>query len=69
MRAISNEPMWMLPKHTHRWECKFNEKNSLSEHSNESIEDHTLNTNDEKSSIELWCPHTRIYLSWCMSWM
>ena len=37
----------MLPKHTHLWECKVNEKISLYEHSNESIEINTLNTNDE----------------------
>ena len=38
MRGISNEPKWMLPKHTNLWECKFNEETSLYEHSNESIE-------------------------------
>ena len=38
----------MLPKRTHLWECKVNEETSLYEHSNESIEINTLNTNDEK---------------------
>ena len=38
MRAISNEPKWMLPKCTHLCDCKVNEKTSLYEHSNESIE-------------------------------
>ena len=38
MRAISNEPKWMLPKPIHLWECKVNEETSLYEHSNESIE-------------------------------
>ena len=37
----------MLPKHTHLWEWKVNEETSLYEHSNESIEINTLNTNDE----------------------
>ena len=37
----------MLPKRTHLWECKVNEKTSLYEHSNESIEVNKLNTNDE----------------------
>ena len=37
----------MLPKCTHLWECKVNEETSLYEHSNESIEINTLNTNDE----------------------
>ena len=37
----------MLPKRTHIWECKVNEETSLYEHSNESIEINTLNTNDE----------------------
>ena len=37
----------MLPKRTNLWECKVNEEMSLSEHSNESIEFNTLNTNDE----------------------
>ena len=37
----------MLPKRTHLWECKVNEETSLYEHSNESIEINTLNTNDE----------------------
>ena len=37
----------MLPKRTHLWECKINEETSLCEHSNESIEINTLNTNDE----------------------
>ena len=47
MRAISNDPKGMLPKRTHLWECKVNEETSLYEHSNESIENNTLNTNDE----------------------
>ena len=37
----------MLPKCTHLWECKVNDETSLYEHSNESIEINTLNTNDE----------------------
>ena len=37
----------MLPKYTHLWECKVNEETSLYEHSNESIEINTINTNDE----------------------
>ena len=37
----------MLPKRTHLWECKVNEETNLYEHSNESIEINTLNTNDE----------------------
>ena len=37
----------MLPKRTHLWECKVNEETSLYEHSNESIEMNTLNTNYE----------------------
>ena len=37
-RSISNDPKLMLPKCTHLWECKVNEKTSLYEHSNESIE-------------------------------
>ena len=37
----------MLLKRTHLWECKVNEETSLYEHSNESIEINTLNTNDE----------------------
>ena len=37
----------MLPKRTHLLECKVNEETSLYEHSNESIEFNTLNTNDE----------------------
>ena len=37
----------MLPKHTHLWECKVNEETNLYEHSNESIEINTLNTNNE----------------------
>ena len=37
----------MLPKRTDLWECKVNEETSLYEHSNESIEINTLNTNDE----------------------
>ena len=37
----------MLPKHTHPWECKVKQETSLFEHSNESIEINTLNTNDE----------------------
>ena len=38
MRAISNDPKYMLPKCTHIWECKVNEETNLYEHSNESIE-------------------------------
>ena len=37
----------MLQKRTHLLECKVNEKPSLYEHSNESIEINTLNTNYE----------------------
>ena len=37
----------MLPKRTHLWECQVNEETSLYEHTNESIEINTLNTNDE----------------------
>ena len=37
----------MSPKHTHLLKCKVNEGTSLYEHSNESIEINTLNTNDE----------------------
>ena len=37
----------MLPKSTHLWECKVNEETSIYEHSIESIEINTLNTNDE----------------------
>ena len=37
----------MLPKRTHLWECKVDEETSLYEHSNESIETSTLNTNNE----------------------
>ena len=37
----------MLPKSTHLRECKVNVETSLYEHSNESIEINTLNTNDE----------------------
>ena len=37
----------MLPKCTHLWECKVDEVTSLYEHSDESIEINTLNTNDE----------------------
>ena len=37
----------MFLKHTHLSECKVNEETSLYEHSNESIEINTLNTNDE----------------------
>ena len=40
----------MFLKHTHLWECKVNEEISLYEHSNESIEINTLNTNDEKGN-------------------
>ena len=47
MRAISNEPKWMLPKRTHLWECKVNEETRLYEHSDKSFENNTLNTNDE----------------------
>ena len=39
----------MLQKRTHLWECKVNEETSLCEHSNESIEINTLNTNDDMS--------------------
>ena len=37
----------MLQKCTHLRECKVNEKTSLYEHSNESIEINTRNANDE----------------------
>ena len=37
----------MLRKHTDIWVSKVNEETSLYEHSNESIEINTLNTNDE----------------------
>ena len=37
----------MLLKRTHLSECKVNEETSLYEHSNESIEINTLNTNYE----------------------
>ena len=37
----------MLLKHAHLWECKLNEVTNLYEHSNESIQINTLNTNDE----------------------
>ena len=37
----------MLPKSTHLRECKVNEATSLYEHSNESIDNNTLNTNNE----------------------
>ena len=37
----------MLPKLTHLWEHKVNEEINLYEHSNESIEINTLNSNDE----------------------
>ena len=37
----------MLPKRTHLLECKVNEETSLYQHSNESIDINTLNTNDE----------------------
>ena len=47
IRAILNDPKKMLPKHTHLWEWKVNEETSLYEHSNESIEINTLNTNDD----------------------
>ena len=43
----------MLPKGTHLWECKVNEKTSLYDHSNESIEINTLNTNDELRNHDL----------------
>ena len=36
----------MLPKCTHLLECKVDEKTSLYEHSNESIEINTVNTNN-----------------------
>ena len=47
MRAISNEPNYMLPKRADQWECKVNEETSLYENTKESIEINTLNTNDE----------------------
>ena len=37
----------MLPKCTHLLECKVNKETCLYEHSNKSIENNTLNTNDE----------------------
>ena len=37
----------MLQKPTHLWECEVNEQISLYEHTNESMEINTLNTNDE----------------------
>ena len=37
----------MIQKRSHLWECKVNEETSLYEHSNESIENNSLNTNDE----------------------
>ena len=37
----------MLPKRTHLWEWKVNKETSLYEHSKESIEINTLNTNDD----------------------
>ena len=37
----------MLLKRTHLLECKVNEKTSLNEHSNESIQINTLYNNDE----------------------
>ena len=37
----------MLLKRTHLYECNVNEETSLYEHSNESIEIKTPNTNDE----------------------
>ena len=40
----------MLQKRSNLWEYKVNEEMSLSEHSNESIEFNTLNTNDEMSN-------------------
>ena len=40
----------MLQKRTHLWECKANKETSIYEHSNESIEINTLNTNDEKGN-------------------
>ena len=38
MRAIWNEPMYILAKRTPLWKCKVNEETSLYEYSNESIE-------------------------------
>ena len=40
----------MLPTRTHLWECKVNEETSFYEHSNESIEINTLNTNEEMTN-------------------
>ena len=40
----------MLPKRFHLRECKVNKETSLYEHSNESIEINTLNTNDEMTN-------------------
>ena len=37
----------MLPKRTYLCECKVNKETSIYEHSTESIEINTLNTNDE----------------------
>ena len=37
----------MLPKLTHRLECKVNEETCIYEQSNKSIEINTVNTNDE----------------------
>ena len=47
MRAIWNEPMYILAKRTPLWKCKVNEETSLYEYSNKNIEFKTLNTNDE----------------------
>ena len=43
----------MLQKRIHLWKYKDNEETSLYEHSNEIIEIHTLNTNDETRSYLL----------------
>ena len=43
----------MLLKRTYLWECKVTEETSPYEHSNESIEINTLNTNDEMRN-NLW---------------
>ena len=40
----------MLAKCTHLQECKVNEETSLYEHSNESIENNTLISNDEMTN-------------------
>ena len=45
----------MLPKYTYLWECKVNEETNLYEHSNESNEINTLNTNDEMRNHLLHC--------------